>query len=493
MEGDLVYISASEENAAEIVKLNGFSFAGATLEVAVHEGGWPQETGLSPSSQETKAQLQHILSLRYDGSQKLLNLSHLDQDPGLIAMGMFQEKVVPEKLFAAIMAVCDGLFTSRQAKREAIESITLAGNSIDNVSQIMPLADTFPDLKNLDLSNNNIQDIKGLARWRNRLPRLEALLMMGNPIETNEPNYKMEVINWFPRLVNFNGVTVRTPEDVARAEEARKPHAIPHSGTSFRDVNGIGASFIMEFFPAYDTDRANLAAKFYDDESTFSLSVVTQIPKRPHGAVASWASYLKFSRNLTKVTSLPARVQRLFTGTALIQTVWKGLPATRHPSLTSETHKYLVDCQPMLGLPDPTGQSIAGVDGLAINMHGEFDEIDPQTGKQGKRSFSRSFILGPGKPGQQLIRVINDMLTIRAWTPLPNVNAPTPTGSPVDIRKQMIIELSQRTNMTLEYAELCLVGANWDFDTAMAMFNEKRVSLQFSIHGNSRQRADQIV
>lgn len=474
--GDSVYILTTRENAAEILKVNGFSFAGTNLQVLEHVGGMPQDEPrpLSQQTLDTKAQLKEVLSRRYDGSQKLLNLSYLQQDEGLNAMGMFQENILPEKIFTALMAICESLFTSAQAKREAIHSVTLAGNSIDSVSRVMSLAETFPDLKNIDLSNNGIQDIKSLTRWKHRFPRLEALLMMGNPIETTNPDYRMELINWYPRLLNFNGTVVRTAEEVARIEEARKPRPIPQSGPNFNDVNGVGAQFLIDFFAMYDVDRVSLAAKYYDDASTFSLCVVTQLPRGPHATVVPWGAYIKFSRNLVKITTLPARVQRLFTGAAVIQTMWKGLPATRHPSLTEST-KYIVDGGRMSGLPDPAGVNILGVDGFKIDMQGEFDEIDPASGQQSKRSFSRTFVLGPSKPGStNPIRVVSDILTLRAWTPLPVVNESA--GLTMEQRQQMVIELAQRTSMTPDYAELCLTSVNWSFDQALAMFNDRRVS-----------------
>ncbi|KAI8958160.1 NTF2-like protein [Daldinia sp. FL1419] len=489
LNGDFVYITASKEDAEEILKLDGFAFAGTTLAVIEAPGEMPpaDQTNMSSTALEVKDALRNVLSLRYDGNAKLLNLSSLGEDAGLTQMGFFSGESKPEKLFRALMAVCDGLFKTAQDKRDAVVSISLAGNSIDDVLQIMSLADTFPDLINLDLSRNSFKDLKGLQKWRHRLRKLETLLLNDNPIEGANPNYAAEVTSWFPRLLNLSGIQVRTPEQVAAMEAAARPTPIPQHGADFRDINGVGEGFIREFISMYDVDRNNLAAKYYDNESTFSIAV-TNPPHSQNNQSPGWGAYIKFSRNHNKITHTSTRIQRLFVGTNLIQGAWQQLPPTRHPDLLAEFNKYIIDCHPVHGLPDPTGQSPIGVDGMIITMHGEFEDQEPNTMKTAKRSFSRTFILGPGVPGRNQIRVISDMLSLRAFNPPPGSlgSAPEPTVQPVaqlatqpnpDLQQQMVVELCKQTNMTPEYSKFCLDGANWNFDQALAMFNEKRAQL----------------
>jgi nuclear RNA export factor len=127
-----------------------------------------------------------------------------------------------------------------------------------------------------------------------------------------------------------------------------------------------------------------------------------------------------------------------------------------------------------------------GGDGLIICIHGEFEEYDPKTGSVGKRSFSRTFVLGPGRPGNWPVRVVSDMLSLRAYSPLPNIYpvadnneaAPPPQATVADAetRQAMMAELSKRTGLTMQYAELCLVQVEWSFDRALVVFEEKKVS-----------------
>ncbi|KAI1799835.1 NTF2-like protein [Daldinia bambusicola] len=497
--GDFVYITASKEDGEDILKLNGFAFAGTTLIITEAPGDLPptSQNNMSSTALEVKDALRNVLSLRYDGGAKLLNLSALGEDAGLNQMGFFSGESKPEKLFRALMAVCDGLFKTPQEKRDAVASVSLAGNNIDDVLQIMSLAETFPDLINLDLSRNHFKDLKGLQKWRYRLRKLETLLLNENPIEAANPNYTTELTNWFPRLQNLSGIQVRTPEQVAAMEAATRPTPIPQHGADFRDINGVGEGFVKEFVSMYDVDRQNLAAKYYDNESTFSIAVINSSPHPQNSQPPGWGAYIKFSRNHNKITHTSTRIQRLFVGTNLIQGAWQQLPPTRHPDLLAEFNKYIVDCHPVHGLPDPSGASPVGVDGMIITIHGEFEDQEPGTMKTAKRSFSRTFILGPGAPGRNPIRVISDMLSVRAFNPPPGSTpeaaaqpvvqpitqpAAQPVAQPVvqqstDLQQQMVIELCNRTGMTPEYSKFCLDGANWNFDQALVMFNEKRAQL----------------
>ncbi|CAK7207659.1 nuclear mRNA export, poly(A)+RNA binding protein [Sporothrix eucalyptigena] len=476
-------VMVDQEDAEELLKLNNFVFAGAKLTVTEDPQGWSGQGSAKPKlSQETmerKSQLQQVLATRYDAGAKLLNLSRLGEDPVLIGMGYLEDKDRAEKTFKVLMAICDETFPTADAKRDAVISVSLANNNIDWVGQVYDLAETFPGIKNLDLSGNQFKQLKSMNRWRGRFRNLETLLMMGNPVETEDPNYKAELMQWFPKLMNLSNIQVRTPEQVAAEEAARaaaRPVPIPQYGSDFRDASGISEAFLTQFIQLYDSDRAQVAATFYDNASQFSLSVTTQTPRDSDTPVLPWAAYLRYSRNLTKITSRSARVQRLVKGAPMIKELWATLPQTRHPNLTTELHKYIVDCHPLPGIMDPTNQSPTGVDGLLLTLHGEFEEIDPASSKVGKRSFTRTFVLGPAAPGgQTAFRVVSDMLSLRAHQPIPDQSSNS--SSEQEQKQAMIAELSKQTNMTPQYSEMCLAEASWKFDDAVAKFQELRPNL----------------
>jgi nuclear RNA export factor len=475
-----------------IQKLSGFSFAGAELSIKPCDSlparlEKPKDE-VSKSAQETKELLRTVLATRYDANLKLLNLAALAQDPGLIQMGFFDGNTTKTKIFPALMVVCDGLFKTRTEKREAIVSVTLADNDLTDVTDVEALARTFPDIKNLDLSRNKITQLSSFNAWGSRLRDLTTLILNGNPIEPLLPTLKSDLVKKFPRLEILNGIQFRTPEEIATALEAAK-YPIPLQVADFRDVAQVGETFIRQFVVLYDTNRSALLTNFYDAESTLSIAINMTAPRDPKqgSPIPPWAAYTKFSRNLVKINNLPTQMSRLHRGSQAINTVWSSLPATRHPDLQTQPEKYIIECHPLPGLVDPNGQSPHGVDGLIITMHGEFEEANDKPG-QALRSFSRTFVLGPGGSGGPVIRVISDMMTLRAWGPLP-VPRPTLTPAAVPIVTPALTEqqkqeafaqqLVQKTGLNLQYAILCLTETGWDLEKAFAAFNDNRVSFHF--------------
>ncbi len=454
-----------------------------------------------------------VLASRYDSNLKLLNLSALETDPGLIGMGLFNGDVTPSKVFPAMMAVCDKLFSTRQEKSEAIVSVTLANNSLSDVSYVTTLAQSLPDIKNLDLSGNAISDLKGLEAWRWKFRQLETLVLIGNPIEVRLPAIKDELMRRYSQLQFLNGVQVRTAEEVEAArriaQAGRAP--VPISGPDFRDIGQIGENFARQFLQQYDVDRPAFLDSFYDDKSTFSLVVNTHSARKKDNnvPVAPWAEYLKHSRSLSRMTRLGPLMNREYRGKEAIRAQWTTLPATRHPDIQTEAGKYIIECHTQPGLPDPTGQNAGGVDGLYLAIHGEFEDKIPNVEKS-LRSFSRTFILGPGGPGGPPIRVISDMLTLRAWSPLAQqVAQAVPITQPVPVAQSMAAvhpipvslsmpatagaqslaspevqqreafarQLTEKSGMSLHYSALCLEETGWDLEKAWAAFSANKQNL----------------
>ena len=513
------------EDTSRILHLNEFMFAGAplTIEERVKAGkrtSSPPIGGSSEAALNTRQKMTAILNRRYDSELKLLNLSSLGKDPELIEMGMFASVTTESKFFPALMKVCDLIFASSQQKRDAVTSVTLADNEISDIKSVTSLSQTFPDLKNLDLSNNRLKDLRSIEGWRWKFRHLDHLVLTGNPIEAELPRYTEELLKWYPTLRILNGIQVRSDEDVAAATRGRLP--LPISPPSFRDEALIGETFIKQFFPAFDTDRNALVNGYYDAQSKFSLSVNTSAPRAPdppagqeNKSPLAWDAYIKKSRNLMKVTHLPARMSRAYVGTEAIRDAWLSLPLTRHPDLLAEPHKWLIECHSLPGLPDPTGQSPGGVGGLIVMVHGEFHELDNATGQLStNRSFDRTFVLGPGS-GIGGIRVVSDIMTLRAWggsaawipeshggdastapapsSPVPNhqyqqqqqsqlpgfpENFAHPAPGKTDeqlLKETLILQLSSATGMNGEYSTMCLEQSGWNLEGAAEAFRGAKV------------------
>lgn len=482
-------IAAAREDAEELVKVNDFTFAGAKLVITDHNGSLAEARQSRASAEELKSKLTNVLSLRYIVDGKLLKLDGLGQDPALVEMGFLESKERAEKLIAVMMKICDDLFKTLKDKMDNVHSISLANNGITTVQQVESVADTFPDLLNLDLSGNGITKASGLAPWKGKFRKLHTLYITNNPMDVADPKVRAELVAFFPKLTDINGEQL-TPEHLEQLRTLTKPRPIPQHGPDFRDVNGLGEAFLVDLFALFDTDRLSLLAKYYDDESQFSLAVDTNAIRDKDAPSLPWSLYIQKSRNLTRITSDHGRRSRLFTGREIIYPIWNELPPTKHPDIKTDTAKFIMDCHLLPGLVDPHGQAPSS-DGLIILVHGQFEEVEKSSGNRGLRSFSRSIVLGPGKPGGSVIRVISDMFSLRAFNALPNVLAAPaapatgPANNDAEVRQAQIAELCKLTGMTPTYSEMCLADSGWSFDRAVAVFNEKKAVLPAEAFGRA--------
>ncbi|KAG9248424.1 hypothetical protein BJ878DRAFT_488250 [Calycina marina] len=486
LRGGSVFLTASAEDIAEILKLNGFKFAGSDLVIKEVE----RKDGVkepSAQAQGVKERMKAALSKRYDSALKLLNLSDLVQDPDLQAVDisvLSADNVV--KFFSALMQLFGDMLEENRQKRNTVTSISIANNGLDTVSNIYAIGNTFPHLKNLDLSGNNFASTKSLEGLKHKFRSLENLVLTNNPIVIQEPAFGEQVISWLPKLLLLNEVPVRTPEQVFATSTP-----IPISTPDFRDVGQVGETFIRALKTNYDGDRNALLAAYYDDQSVFSLAINMTAPRnREHiTPVPAWSAYTKFNHNLDRINHTIARMNRRFVGVQAIQATWAELPATRHPNL-NQSDKYIIECRPQAGLPDPSGRSSRGVDGLLITVHGEFEEQNSKVEDRALRSFSRTFVLGPGVPGGVPIRVISDMMALRAHAPLAHpspavvqaqaaqIQEPAQQQTPTDQEKEfMANQLMEKTGMTLEYTIMCLQDNTWNLEQAYMKFQTVEPSL----------------
>jgi hypothetical protein len=285
-----------------------------------------------------------------------------------------------------------------------------------------------------------------------------------------------------PRFAHLDGFTfagskLSVQEIPGSAPSTQEPvkTSIPIQAARFRDEADIGANFVTTFFPQYDSNRQIPLQNFYDADSTFSISVNTRANRveTPEKLDHSWSAYIKESRNLTKITHLPARLSRSHRGQEAIFKKWSLLPTTRHPPFDSNSKQnWLIECHSMPGLPDPSGAATGGVGGLIVIVHGSFEELGAGGAQvTARRSFDRTFILGPGA-GLGGIRVISDILSLRAYgghEGIPDIIQTTPTNpqqpQPSPLPLQQSVPLQQQLPPAQEQPQHPEVPAGSGFGT----------------------------
>lgn len=470
---DSLVLSVPTDIGGSMLRMDGWSFSGANISIKKIDKQRSPTPEQDDNVAKLRATLTSLLDRRYNAESKLLDLSSLGLDPDLKALGVFDMgSSTAAKVFPAIMKHCDTLFKTAQEKREKFDAITLHSNELASLDNIKTLAFTFPDLKNLDLSNNKFAKLEDLRPWKNRFRKLDHLVLTNNPIE-QVPDYHVEILKWYPSLRFLNAVQVRSDVEAAQATASQKK-GLPVKPRAMLGDEDITNNFVSAFFPGFDADRNALVAAYYDQTSQFSFAVNSHALRDPSVTATltkqEWESYIRKSRNLKAITHLPARQSRLFIGQDQIREAFATIPVTRH---AAEPDKVHIESQSLPVVPDGTGQYPQGVVGLLITVHGEYEEMDVSTGQATKRrSYDRSITLGPGLTGTGL-RVINDMLTVRAYGGCAAFQ-PEQTMTEQDV---LVLEFSKHTGMTVDYSRMCLEQSAWDPNAALATFESAKATL----------------
>lgn len=421
----------NESQANTLMDWSGVKFAGQSLRFSKVVSNLSSQMGTSGGSGSgtgsTIETITQFLKSRYQPELRMLNLSNVKQDPSLNAQGFFGSISVSSKFFPALMKVADDL------KLDVI-TVDLSNNELQDLQTLTSMAQTFPRLQNLSLQNNNFSRIKVFETWRHKLNFLRELILFNNPIvQTNNPteiqNIKLELMKSFPRLVVLNG-------EVLRNEQALNSYLsfpFPAQQSMFfqdDDSRNLATNFIANYIKLWDSNRAELMI-LYQNESQFSMQVDSSHPyliDSNSNNSTDFGYYLTNSRNLTRISSIKARMDKLATGQEQIYKAFQKLPKTRHelfekPDLFSmEVYKF------------------PSLNGITITIHGSFEEtaqpeVDgsmsstpsgPRGGSRyhsapkhkriplSKKSFDRTFVVIPGPNGSMI--VASDSLLIRPYT-----------------------------------------------------------------------------
>jgi nuclear RNA export factor len=376
----------------------------------------------------------------------------------------------------------------------AVVSVSLAENGLRDVRGVEGLANTFPNLKNLSLQQNNIARWSDLEAWSSssKFPQLQELLLIDNPIQRNARDadeYQREIAKRFPSLKTLDGntlgalvkgirfdVNTSTQPTGGKVELPRKVQ----QGAWGEGSSDIGPGFLGEFFRLYDTDRQNLIQQYYTPTTLFSLSVDTNTPHQPthhrRGAFSgstqppsssNLGTYIPQSRNLQRVTHLTARTTRLHNGREQISQAFHNLPRTRHP----------ID-NPTAFVADGFQVQIGTTGGIMVSVHGEFYETSERGGEL-RRSFDRTFLLGPPastNPGCPCV-VVSDILVLRPWS---GSDAWIPEMETLDAHS-LVLEMRRRTGLNERFSTMLLQECNGDIEAGVKRFEEAKVCPFFSM------------
>lgn len=478
--------------------------------------------------------LTQFLKSRYQPEMKLLNLSSVKHDPSLSQLGFFASLASTSKFFTALMKVAGDINLD-------VQSIDLSANELSDLSSLSIMAHTFPKLKNLSLQNNNLNRIKSFETFKHKLNFLRELILVGNPVvNVNNPqdieNVKLELMKTFPRLIVLNGETLRYEQalinNLTFPFELQQPIFFQD-----QDIQQVATNFITNYINLWDSNRQGLMV-LYQAESQFSmqidsahphtLEVINDLRNGPSGT--DFGYYLPLSRNLTKVSSIKSRLNRVGRGPEQIYKMFTQLPKTRH-ELVNKPLLYSMEC---LRLPQ--------LNAIMVTLHGSFEEVAAPDnlealnssigGPKGRmshhnrnkkvalssKSFDRTLVVIPGPNGSMI--VATDLLLVRpfskilAWndptnktsvpsTAVPNVSTPpshsatpqpqqpqVPSGTPsaadlpieiknnlTPIQQEVLVKILLETKLNLEYGVMLCEQSQWDYNQCIINFRNSVASL----------------
>lgn len=154
------------------------------------------------SKQQLETILTNVVRKRYNAAEKYLTLESLAADPDIVSIGLTTSSA--SKVFTAVFTMCEKfVFETPAKRRDMVVSVSLSGNALTTVGDVIALNSTFPNLQNLDLSNNQLKDAGDFKYWRNQMKSLEHLIITGNPIDGNPPE-KEKLIRWWRKLKMMN-------------------------------------------------------------------------------------------------------------------------------------------------------------------------------------------------------------------------------------------------------------------------------------------------
>ncbi|KAJ2806905.1 nuclear mRNA export, poly(A)+RNA binding protein [Coemansia guatemalensis] len=507
--GDVMYILVpSMEIAQDLLKLSGIRFAGDKLSIQVKtrpvpfgsaghaQDGFNGSRGGGSDSLAVRDRLVALLQTRVDPQGSVLDLSALSRD--YIIQSLSANPLHDDKLFKAILVLAAQLYPG-------IVTINFADNGLSSLRPLADIGAHFPNLRNLSLMNNAITDFRELdclaaAGSKVPLTQLNELILTGNPasnVELGAPNgeasYIEKVQQRFPTIsmLDMNPVTPRAQPGQAtpgqpdvNAAPKQLPFPVAQSFVENQDVNDLTNTFLAGFFGLYDGNRHGLA-DIYDQSAVFSLMVDTTHPTstfaqtNPHSQKRiDFSTYIRISRNLTRVKGHQKRVSALVVGkSAVVQTLLQ-LPATQHPVQDAQRFSFDAWQTDVDGAGELQTQAV-----ITVVIHGEFTEQPSQN----VISFDRVFVLAPAPPGSPAAAagspctITNDQLTIRRYNGfnswIPSSSEPTPAPNLTPEQQEMARALQELTGLNAEWTLKCLENYGWDYQQALSQFPQIRGAL----------------
>ncbi|KAG7199785.1 hypothetical protein KM043_000448 [Ampulex compressa] len=409
-----------------------------------------------------KERLKQAMAKRYVQETNALDLSRFHQDPEL-ASDYFCVLSRPLMLKTVLDIVSEHI--------PSLQALNLDGNKFHIIERLNVLHKKFPKLKILYIGDNKIREIAQIDVIKDL--KLEELRLAGNPVcnkyKSRQNDYISDVRKRFPKLLRLDGVELPRPILFDVVDEGTKLPPLCRMFVANAKAQEIASQFLQQYFAIFDSENRQPLLDAYEEHACFSMTI-----SYSHNA-SKINGYLLENRNLYRINDANKRQKLLKQGRLPVVSFISEMPRTRH-YLSTFTMDISLVTEGMMN----------------ITVTGLFKELDGK--EQASRYFNRTFIIVPEGNGY-CIR--NEQLHIRHPTeaqqkylaansaetqtvapesvpqtssaPAPKAVAPQLTE---DVKQRMTLTLSQQTNMNMEWSLKCLEEVQWDYNNALAAFQE---------------------
>ncbi|XP_076279140.1 nuclear RNA export factor 1 [Lasioglossum baleicum] len=412
-----------------------------------------------------KDRLKQVMSKRYVNETNALDLSKFHRDPDL-ADDYFCSLSRPILLKTVLDIASEHI--------PNLEALNLDGTRLHMLERLNVLSKKFSKLKILYIGDNWVKDIKQIDHIKDL--KLEELKLTGNPVcnkyKTRQSEYISDVRRRFPKLLRLDGMELPKPILFDVADDGNK---LPPSRRMFvanAKAQEIASQFLQQYFLIFDSENRQPLLDAYDEHASFSMTV-----SYTHNS-NKLSGYLMENRNLYRVNDTNKRQKLLKQGRLSVVSFISTMPQTMHYINTFTMDISLVTEVMML-----------------ITVTGLFKELDKKD--QLLRHFNRTFIIVPegtgycirneqlhiGNPTAAQTKNLNTQMTSQEVSSptqqaASSSSSTTPLKQPVPpqlseaVKQQMTATLSQQTNMNIEWSLKCLEEVQWNYNNALAAFQE---------------------
>ncbi|KYN06147.1 PREDICTED: nuclear RNA export factor 1-like [Cyphomyrmex costatus] len=410
---------------------------------------------------EVKERVKQALAKRYRQDTKALNLSkfHLDSD---LCSDYFYALSYPIMMMTVLDIMVEYI--------PNLEALNLEGNKLQNIERLSILTKKFVKLNILHMGDNKIKDICQLDAIKDL--KLNELKLVGNPVcnkYKSQPNdYVRDVRKRFPRLLVLDGTELPRPIifDVID-EDANIPQSQKMFAAVDAKVQEMAKQFLLLYFTIFDSENRQPLLDAYDENACFSMTISISNNNKLNG-------YHLENRNLFRINDPIRRQKFLKQGKLPVVSFISEIPRTRH-LLNTLTMDISLATQTMMFI------TITGYVQLNTNKEESiyyFNRTFIIVSKDERYCIRNEQLHISQLPEaqlkqlqQQLNQLGNQQIQLEAPA-LSSIEVTNLIASELndEMKQQMVLTLSQQTNMNLEWSLKCLQDTQWNYNNAVSVF-----------------------